>query len=277
MVAGGVERAFRLDIPESYDGRRALPLVLELHALTVDYRIVPGMTGLATTMAGHAFIGVSPSGLRDGATPFWNAAPVPANEDVAFVRALLDHLEAELCIDTARVLSTGMSNGAQMSSLLACRLSDRITAIAPVSGVEFLEPCRGSPVPIIAFHGTEDPILPYSGGGLNATRIASLHAYDGAVPPGLPEPLGVDESMRRWARHNRCDRRSEEVRLSPEVRKQTWGGCDAPTELYVIEGGGHAWPGRPVPQFEAAYGHGTTEIDATASMLEFFLGAPRQS
>lgn len=34
--------------------------------------------------------------------------------------------------------------------------------------------------------------------------------------------------------------------------------------------GGHAWPGRPRPAMEAAYGHGTTDVDATALMFELF-------
>jgi polyhydroxybutyrate depolymerase len=157
-----------------------------------------------------------------------------------------------------------------MSSLLACRLSDRIAAIAPVSGEEFLEPCKGRPVPIVAFHGREDPILPYQGGGLNATRIADTNYWKGNAPNGLPAPLGIDESMRRWARHNGCDPTYREARVAPHVIRRTWNGCDAATVLYVVENGGHAWPGKPFPQFEDQFGPGTTEIDATALMFAFF-------
>src|SRR5262249_23501702 len=159
----------------------------------------------------YHFIGVSPSGRVNGTTPYWNAAPVRGNEDVAFLARLLTQLEATMCIDMSRVFSTGMSNGAQMSSLLACRLPGRITAIAPVAGEEFLAPCNGAPVPIMAFHGTADPILPYRGGGLNATRIATINRYAGDPPPGLPKPLGIDASMRLWAAHNGCDPTPVEV------------------------------------------------------------------
>ena len=110
-----------------------------------------------------------------------------------------------MCVDTGRVFSTGMSNGAQMSSLLACMMSDRFTAVAPDSGVEFYDSCRGRPVPVIAFHGTADPIVPYAGGGLDATRIADLEYWHGHVPPGLPQHHGVDAAMRAWAAHNGCD------------------------------------------------------------------------
>jgi poly(3-hydroxybutyrate) depolymerase len=65
-----------------------------------------------------------------------------------------------------------------------------------------------------------------------------------------------------------------EERISPEVVRRAWSGCAADTVLYVVEGGGHAWPGKPVPQFEAQFGHATTDIDATTLLFEFFLGPP---
>jgi poly(3-hydroxybutyrate) depolymerase len=42
----------------------------------------------------------------------------------------------------------------------------------------------------------------------------------------------------------------------------------------MVQGGGHSWPGKPVPQFEAQFGPGTTEIDATTLMMAFFLHPP---
>jgi polyhydroxybutyrate depolymerase len=245
--------------------------VLGLHALTVSYQFVPSMTGFDEGSR-YRFIGVAPSGRLDGTTPFWNAAPTERNYDVDFIAQLLDHLEATLCVNPSRVFSTGMSNGAQMSSLLGCRLSDRITAIAPVSGEEFLEPCDGSPVPILAFHGTEDPILPYTGGGLNATRIADTYFWKGNLPAGLPEPMGIDASMQLWAAHNGCDPAFDSERVAPHVLRRTWQHCDAETVLYIVGGGGHSWPGIRVPQHEGSLGRATTEIDATDLMFRLFFG-----
>jgi polyhydroxybutyrate depolymerase len=272
MRAGGVERDYELVVPRSYDGTQPYALVLGLHALTVSYKFIPSMVGFDLADRDH-FIGVSPSGRLNGTTPFWMAAPTRDNYDVQFIAALLDRIEGTMCIDPSHVFSTGMSNGAQMSSLLACRLPDRITAIAPVAGEEFLEPCTGPPVPIMAFHGSEDPILPYQGGGLNATTIAAQNFWKGPIPAGMPAPLGIDASMQRWARHNHCDVKYLETRVAPHVRRRTWQHCDAATILYVVDGAGHTWPGKPVPQFEAQFGSGTTEIDATALMFQFFFGA----
>lgn len=271
ITSGGQERSYQLIVPEGYDGTEALPIVFALHSLTVDYRIVPGMSGFGDMDDTYDFIGVSPSGLLSGGQfPYWNAAPAEDNYDLVFLTELLDHLERALCVDTGRVFAVGMSNGAQLSSLLACRLGDRIAGIAPIAGVEYNEPCDGPPVPIIAFHGFADPIVPYAGGGLSSVTIANLNFYKGDLPAGLATPPGVDESMRRWAEHNGCDPEPVEERASPEVRRRTWQACDAPTVLYIVDNGGHAWPGKPQPAFEAQFGHGTSEIDATALLFELF-------
>jgi polyhydroxybutyrate depolymerase len=262
ISSGGEERSYQLDVPDSYDGTTPYPLVFALHSLTVDHRIVPAMGGFADMHEKYRFIDVSPSGLTNP-VPFWNAAPVEDNYDVTFISHLLDHLEATLCIDTAKVFSVGMSNGAQMSSLLACRLPDRITAVAPIAGVEFNDPCRGAPVPVIAFHGLKDPYVPYAGGGLNSVTIANQNFYKGKVPAGTATPTGVEQSMKRWAEHNGCDADFVEKRISPEVRERTWQHCRAPTEIYLVDNGGHAWPGHCVPAFESSFGHCTNDIDAT--------------
>src|SRR5581483_11628166 len=122
IQSGGVLRSYQLVVPAGYNGTRPYPVVLGLHALTVDYHFVPDMVGFAAMSSRYRFIGVAPSGLRNGSVPYWNAAPVANNYDITFFNDLLDHLESSLCVDTGRIDATGMSNGAQMSALLACRL-----------------------------------------------------------------------------------------------------------------------------------------------------------
>jgi hypothetical protein len=103
--------------------------------------------------------------------------------------------------------------------------------------------------------------------------LPSMNGY--RVPPGLPMPTSVDESMRRWARHNGCASRYREERISPEVRKRAWPHCKAATVLYIVDNGSHAWPGKPQPAFERTFGHGTTDIDATSLMFAFFFAHTR--
>jgi polyhydroxybutyrate depolymerase len=55
--------------------------------------------------------------------------------------------------------------------------------------------------------------------------------------------------------------------VSDEVVHFSWSGCDASTDFYVIENGGHTWPGSiEVP----GLGHVTSDISATEIIWEAF-------
>ncbi len=73
--------------------------------------------------------------------------------------------------------------------------------------------------------------------------------------------------MQEWAEHNGCDTQSIEERVSDEVIRYHWVNCDAPVEWYLIEGGGHTWPGAVT---RPRLGHTTTNISASELIWEFF-------
>ena len=257
LMSGGLEREYILYVPASYDGSEAVPLVLNLHGLGSDARSQAAYSGMPAKAEEEGFIAVMPQGTGDEA--HWNITAVkPRGEpdDVAFIGDLLDALESQLCIDTARVFATGISNGAAMSVRLACSLSDRVVAIAPVAGVYFPLSCSATrPVPVIAFHGTEDEVLPFEGGAVATS--------------GLPT-ASVEESVADWAAHNGCDSSPEEQQVTEHVQRQRYSGCEeeATVELYIVEGGGHTWPGSEVDV--PPLGATTHEISATDLMWDFF-------
>jgi polyhydroxybutyrate depolymerase len=176
-------------------------------------------------------------------------------DDFAFVRALIGHLSETLCIDQSRIYATGMSNGGFMSAALACEMSDTFAAVAPVAGVTYLATCDAKPpVPIVVFHGTNDAVVPFAGGNI------------GLLPAALP---GVRETVGRWAQHNGCAATPEIQRIASDVALETYGGCSggAGVHLYVIEGGGHTWPGAlPLPFLART----TQSIKAAAIIWRFF-------
>ena len=144
--SGGLTRRYILHIPPSYSdtgGADATPLVLLFHGWGGNAGEIARYTGLTAKADRAGFIAVMPQGLatRNVREPHWNTPWLrlePGDPDhVAFIDDLLDALEAQLCIDSARVFSTGFSNGGGLSVRLACDLSDRIAAIAPVAGVYF--------------------------------------------------------------------------------------------------------------------------------------------
>jgi polyhydroxybutyrate depolymerase len=86
-------------------------------------------------------------------------------DDVGFIDDLLDTLQADFAIDSLRTYATGMSNGGFMSYRLACELSERLAAIAPVAAtmtIDVCEPVRA--MPVIALHSYLDTSVPYLGG-----------------------------------------------------------------------------------------------------------------
>jgi polyhydroxybutyrate depolymerase len=183
--------------------------------------------------------------------------------DVRFISDLIDRLQQDYAIDPARIFVNGMSNGGGMSYLLACTLAERIAAVGSVSGAYLypLEDCQPArPVPLIAFHGTADPIVPYTGG--------PSRSFD------LPFPV-ISDWMAAYAAKNDCDSSPEVLQNQGFVNGVRYGDCKAGADVvfYTIEGGGHTWPGgEPLPEWLT--GLTSMDVDATGLMWVFFTAHP---
>ena len=161
----GVQRAYILDVPESIQAKKPVPLLFDFHGFGHSAAGVWKVSEFRELGAHDGFITVYPDGLpvtllgREDAG--WQIFTVDGNRDLAFTRQLLDHLERTYCIDRARVFATGFSNGAFFSNLLGCTMAQRFAAVAPVSGGRITVPCtpaRG--VPVLIEHGRQDQRVP---------------------------------------------------------------------------------------------------------------------
>jgi polyhydroxybutyrate depolymerase len=249
----GVAREARVYAPTTNgDARR--PLVLAFHGYGGGFWDLEYTGGLSEAADAHGFVVAYPQGVGEG--PTWD---LQGSSDTAFATALIDELVASQCIDPARVFATGFSMGGGMTNVLACRLADRFAAIAPVAanhGETWGEPCAPSrPVPIMAFHGTLDPALPYGGG-------------DSPFPD---RPVtAVEDWMAEWANADGCDAGPTVTSVSADVDSLAWQGCAAPVVLYRVLGGGHTWPGGVN---DPTFGASTDDISATELMWSFFVEA----
>ncbi len=70
----------------------------------------------------------------DATTSGW---PNTNGGDIAFLNAMLTWLESNLCVDTTRIMSTGMSYGGIMSDTIGCQMPDVFRAVAVMSGALF--------------------------------------------------------------------------------------------------------------------------------------------
>ncbi len=259
-----------------------MPVVIDLHGYISGPDFQIPATGLEKYGDDHGFATITPHGSGDPKYVTWDTALDSA--DVMFFADLLDHVEQTLCIDMRRVFVSGFSQGAFMTSTLACVYADRIAAVTATAGIRDAPGCRPSrPVPVVAFHGTADRQIAYRG-GLGPDGL-KLPAYDGSGrtmgEEGLQHrpPLNgaaIPVIATAWAERNHCRGEPATRTVSSDVTLLTWP-CAAGNEvaLYRITGGGHSWPGS---RFTAAaagiLGRTTMSIDANEILWRFFRAHP---
>jgi polyhydroxybutyrate depolymerase len=182
-------------------------------------------------------------------------------DDVGFVNALLDDLEARFKVDQQRIYVTGLSNGASMAFRVGRELSERIAALAPVAGSDWLEESRVSePVSLLYITGDADPLNPIEGGEFGVGPV------EGGVKPAVAEYIA------RWVDMLGCSREPEIDTGSEGVRREAYRPCEGQEEVVFItvEGMGHVWPGGRGLLPESVVRPDTDKLNATEVIWEFF-------
>ncbi len=280
LAAAGDEGAYVREVPPSYSGRTPLPVVIDLHGWGEPAAFQVQVSQLGAYGAAHDFITITPQITEPALV--WRLGF--SGKDVAFMGALLQTVDTTLCVDTNRTYVTGYSYGAFLTSTLACVDAGRIAAVAPVAGIQNPAGCHPSrPVPVVAFHGTADPFVPYLGGVGSAAL--KLPAPDGSHRT-LGQVLGKNATKRKgptipgntaaWARRNGCAPGPTERNVAPGVTLIAYS-CPKgdEVELYRVTGGGHAWPGSAVSkEIASAVGYTTMAISADQIMWDFFVAHP---
>ncbi len=260
IISSGEKRKYLLYVPENYDPNTLTPLVITIHGFAqwpANQMRVSKWNELADQ---YGFIVVYPSGT--GFPLRWRVSEDPKNpggpgKEIAFFSDLIDKLQDKYNIDPSRIYANGLSNGGGMTLLMACNLSDRITAIGSVAGAYLFdfENCRPNrTVPAIFFHGKADTIVPYEGG--SSRRSLSV--------PDIPR------FVHSYAQQNGCNGPTVEMDTA-NISGIRYSDCseNATVIFYTVADGGHTWPGgSPLPKWIT--GKTTQEIDATRLMWEFF-------
>jgi polyhydroxybutyrate depolymerase len=164
VIVDGLARSYLLDAAGG-PADQPRPLVLAFHGFGHFAAGLRANLGFPELAARGELVAIHAEG-RDGVKLLnrvargWDIAPEDTT-DVAFVRALLDDVERERCIDRRRIFATGFSNGGFLANLLGCQLADRLAAVASVAGGRALDACAPAmPMPILFFHGTADQVVP---------------------------------------------------------------------------------------------------------------------
>ena len=255
LFSGGMLRFYLLHIPRGYQSTVGQPLVLNFHGHSSNALQQRSRTGFSALADRHDVIVAYPQGvvgpdLHTG----WDTGPRrnPSTNDVLFVSALLQHLQANWCVNPHRIYATGFSNGGGMTNVLACKMAGSFAAFAAVSGAFPAVPggCHPArPVPFMELHGTADTTVPYTG----------------SLAKGYP-PIAL--WLRQWAQRDDCTSGPTIFYKQANVIGEKWSGCrdDVTIIHYIIGGMGHMWPRHMVMRTPAH----TTTPDATALIWTFF-------
>ena len=254
MIHDGIQRDYILYIPAIYDGNTDVPLILNFHGFgsNANQQLVYG--DFRDIADKEGFLLVHPEGTLLNGNQHWNVGSFTigsTTDDVSFTEALIDELANQYAINLDRVYATGMSNGGYMSFLLACQLSEKIAAVASVTGSmtpETYNACNAQhPTPILQIHGTGDSTVPYNGD--TWTR-------------------SIEDVISYWANYNNCETNPTTKALADidpsdgstvEHIVYIDGDNGLTTEHMKVIGGGHTWPG-------SAFNFPGTNYDINASM-----------
>jgi len=260
----GMERSYRLHVPSGYRSARrlALPVIFVFHGSNASASVIERETSFDARADSLGFFVVYPEGERRA----WNIGECCHQafrdhlDEAAFVTNIIGQLRDDFHVDTTRIYSTGYSDGATLSYMLACRIPHTLAAVAGISGTLFTPEPRCAlprPVPVMIVHGTADRSIPYqgikggppNGGGVHFNRSA----------PGVTS---------FWVQHDRCASAPESVQHGNVVRVRYECPKSAEVLFYTIRGGAHGWPGggrgwvfSPLPP---------TDMSATDTVIRFF-------
>jgi polyhydroxybutyrate depolymerase len=264
MTQGSLTREFRVYRPSAR--AQQVGLVIVLHGADASGLQIERQAGFDAQAERLGWIAAYPDGVADGWEPF-GCCHHDGVDDVAFIGGIVDRLTTSDAVDPNRVYVTGISRGGMMAYRLACEMSSRLAAIAPVAGnmadstgnVQNVSCRPDRPVSILAVHGADDPEIPIDGGRSRVAPEEVAYAPLAAV-------------IATWRGLDACATTTTVTRDGPAT--ETRWSCDRGThvEVLVISGAGHAWPGAPIVQ--PPWGPGAS-VDASRTIADFFLAHVR--
>jgi len=231
-------RTYSTNVPSSYTGTSAVPLVIALHNYGSSSSEFELYTSFSLVSDTAGFIVVYPDATGDPSE--WNAGigltPSTLNvDDVAFISELIDVTTAGYNIDTNRVYIAGFSNASIMTHKLASELSSKVCAAAAVAGqatsriLNSMNPEQ--PVAMIIFNMLDDLSLSYSGGVINGVSYPS-----------------AENVVSKWRSINNCQSQPEIIYQEYASIGYKWKSADSYADVvfYKLAAGGHTWPESPL-------------------------------
>ena len=174
------------------------------------------------------------------------------SDDLFFMNQVIDWVDTNYDINLDRIYSSGFSVGAIMSYDLACKLSNKIAAVAPVGGTmstDTFNTCRPEKSKsVVHIHGLNDRILD---------------------PNGNQYIKSVNQSIEFWANFNQCTSFSssniQDNNLdgsSGTVNEHSNCNNQVSVSSVLLENYGHDWP-------STRYQNKNDDIDSASYIWNF--------
>lgn len=171
IQSSGGNRSYIQYLPQGYDGKKPVPLVVDLHPFSVGASFAESSSGFRQLADSERYAYLAPQGLSN----MWDST---GDTDEKFIRDLVNDVAMKGCIDLRRVYATGCSNGGAFSFLLMCTAEDIFAAVAPMCGTAFFDlqtMCMmDRPVSLMLRIGKQDTLNCWEGEGmtLDAPNVA---------------------------------------------------------------------------------------------------------
>ncbi|KAL6901128.1 carbohydrate esterase family 1 protein [Trichoderma evansii] len=266
ITSGGLSRFFLISIPPTYKADVPTPAILSYHGglrTAEDQLQLDQLTN--TEFNTNSFV-IYPQGINDT----WQGVPNITINDVQFTTDILNHIQNQYNIDSARIFATGKSDGAGFCNVLACDsvLSRRIAAFAPVSGAFYINtlPCEANDVhipcqagrnniPFLEFHGGNDSTIQYQGGERKEECLPSIPHF-----------------IQQWAVRDGLGLKNVTTPISSNTVSYKFGtGNKLGLVEHIYDSViGHDWPSTAPNADNQVSGHHVASFNATPIILEFF-------
>ncbi|MCO5249284.1 MAG: T9SS type A sorting domain-containing protein [Chitinophagales bacterium] len=236
MRMDNANRQYRIYTPLNYNPAKNYSLVVGIHGL-----------GDNMTNFGNAFwefqriadssdiILVFPQGVDNAIIGTgWNAGagflgifPSENVNDVAFINAVTDSMQANFPIIKSQTYLFGFSNGGFMVQRIACEANERYAAIASIAGTIGVKITTCKPertLPILHFHGTADVNV-----GYGVTLFG----------------MNVENLLKVWIENNGCDKEPLKENIPDtksdgyQIRKYTYLNCNERLVHFKVNNADH--------------------------------------
>jgi polyhydroxybutyrate depolymerase len=283
LTVNGTTRSYVLHVPSTYHPNVGA-LVVVLHGSGGSGAKIEGYSQMSTKADSAGFAVAYPDALvapQAGITEWHNYFDdlmwLPGNppDDVAFMRALVSAVSAEIHPDPKKVYFSGHSNGALLAYRIGIEMSDVVAGIGIVEGTLYgfggnlqgMPPAQG-PLSVLVLHGDADQSIPYCGGPWIASQETTLNYW---ITTPANSCTSVDSSTLL------CDPLGNIGPINEKHATNCHNGAEV--TFYRLIGGSHAWQTVPMnvsghapynPAFDMTTGVVTDDI-----LWNFFAAHPK--